>query len=82
MIAIGREYTPPAASVEYTDAISSGETPTEPSVSDGTASSVDERTPSLYAILTTRSGPTSRISRANTVLSEWTVAFSIDVAPR
>src|SRR5262249_23226485 len=39
------------------------------------------RTPSLYAISAMFSGPTSRLGRAYTVLSERSVPFSIVVAP-
>src|SRR5665647_2191155 len=55
VIAIGFEYMPPAAIVAYADAISSGVTPIEPSVIDGTASrgsSSDDRMPSFCAIVT------------------------------
>src|SRR5205823_5102600 len=37
--------------------------------------------PSLYAMVAMFSGPTSRLNRAYTVLSERSVPFSIDVAP-
>ena len=39
------------------------------------------RIPSLYAMSARFSGPTSRLRRAYTVLSERSVPFSIDVAP-
>src|SRR5919198_1873057 len=76
---------PPAASVEYAEARSSGVTTREPSPSEGTyAPSLvrrSVRTPSLYAIAATFSGPTSSVSRAKTVLSERSSPFSIDVGP-
>src|SRR2546423_5577480 len=76
---------PPAAIVEYAEARSSGVTTREPRPIDGTyAPSVvrrSVRTPSLYAVAAMFSGPTSRESRANTVLSERSRPFSIEVAP-
>ena len=85
MIAIGREYIPPAASVAYADAMSSGDTPIAPRPSEGTYAPSrvfsDERTPSLCAMSATFSGPTSRVSCAKTVLSERRVAECTDVEP-
>src|SRR5665647_1030999 len=84
VIAIGFEYMPPAAIVAYADAISSGVTPIEPSVIEGTASrgsSSDERTPSFCAIVTMFAGPTSSARRAYTVLSDCSVAFATEMLP-
>src|SRR5712691_10109699 len=81
VIAIGFEYTPPAASVAYADASSSGVIATEPSAIDGTASSFEVLMPSLRAIATMFAGPTSSDSRANTVLSECVVAFATEMEP-
>src|SRR5579872_4365764 len=75
---------PPAASVAYADASSSGVTTIDPSAIDGTASRgscSDVRTPSFCAIFTMFSGPTSSDSRAYTVLSDWIVAFATDSTP-
>ena len=59
---------PPAASVAYAEAMSSGETPIEPRPSDGTyAPSLvfsDERIPILFAIAATFSAPRSSVRRA------------------
>src|ERR671934_2591178 len=65
--------------------MSIGVTAIEPSPIEGTYAPSDVfrsvRTPSLYAICATFSGPTSSVSRAYTVLSERRVPRSIDVAP-
>src|SRR6266851_4783864 len=84
VMAIGFEYTPPAASVAYAEASSIGVTAIEPSAIDGTASRgswSDVRTPSFCAIVTMFAGPTSSASRAYTVLSDCTVAFATDSTP-
>src|SRR3954464_6852305 len=72
---------PPAASVAYADAISSGVTTSEPSVIEGYGCSGEVRIPSRRAIATMFAGPTSSARRAYTVLSDCSVAFAIDMAP-
>ena len=66
--------------------MSSGETPIEPSPSDGTYAPSfdfsDETTPRRCAIAATFSGPRSSVSRANTVLSEASSALVMEVDPR
>ena len=83
-IAIGSACTPPAASVAYEDARSSGETAIEPSPIAGTYApftSSCERTPMRRATSATFSGSTSRVSCAYTVLSERSVALRIELQP-
>jgi hypothetical protein len=83
-IAVGSEYTPPAASVAYAEAMSSGETAIEPRPIAGTnwpRTSSGVRTPSFRAIPATRPGPTSSVSCAYTVLSERSVACVTEVQP-
>src|SRR3569833_1055817 len=76
---------PPAASVEYADAISSGVTPIVPRVIDGTAcvfgSFSEVRMPRRCAMRKMLIGPTSSASRAYTVLSDWYVARATDSTP-
>jgi hypothetical protein len=79
-IAIGFEYTPPAASVAYAEAISSTETEFDPSPIEATGSSF-VRMPMARAVRTTFSGPTSSVRRAYTLLSERKVACAIGVGP-
>src|SRR3954452_24811667 len=81
VIAIGFQYTPPAAMVAYADASSSGVTSSEPSVMDGNGSSGEVRIPRLRAIATLLAGATSSASRAYTVLSDCTVALATDSTP-
>jgi hypothetical protein len=81
VIAIGFEYTPPAASVAYADASSSGVTPIVPSVMDGYGFNSGDVMPSFRAIATMFSGPTSSARRPYTVLSDCTVALETDSTP-
>src|SRR5919202_6555408 len=66
--------------------MSSGETAIDPRPSDGTYAPSrvfsDDWTPSLCAMAATRSGPTSSVSRAYTVLSDASVPRSIETLPR
>ena len=70
--------------VAYPAAMSSGETATEPRPRAGTYvpwTSSGVATPRLFAIAATRAGVTSSVSCAYTVLSDRSVARSIDVQP-
>jgi hypothetical protein len=62
-IAIGSEYTPPAASVAYAEAISSTETEFDPSPIEATGWSF-VLIPIRRAMSATFSGPRSSVSRA------------------
>jgi len=67
------QWTPLFARVWYPDAWSKGEIPTEPVASAQTGGS-GVVMPIAWATSTTFSGPTSRISRANTAFTESAVA--------
>ena len=74
LIALAGWWTPPLASVAYASAISSGDTETAPSASDGKFVS-DEVMPIAWAVALTLGRVRSWASCANTVLSEIVVAL-------
>jgi hypothetical protein len=82
VIATGLRRTPPAASVPYALAISSGETPTRsPPIPSAGIPSSGEVIPIECAVAATACGPTSRSSWAKMTLTEAQVAASTDIVP-
>ena len=71
---------PPAASVANASVISSGETPSGPSVIEQTGFS-GERIPIRCATATTRRGPTRVTTWAKIVLTEWAIACPRLIVP-
>jgi hypothetical protein len=77
---LGEWWTPPAASVAKASVISSGETPSGPSVIEQTGSSGDW-IPIRCATSTTACGPTFVTTCAKIVFTENAVACSSDIVP-